>query len=52
MHICNAQDEAKCVSVQKQTKVSHNWVNYAREVNTQEVSLKQQSVEIIREHSP
>lgn len=58
-HICNAEDKVRVYRNKMRTWESTETkrfltavLNYLREVNTQEVSLKQQSVNIMLEHSP
>lgn len=52
MHICSAEDKQNVWAYGGKQRFLTAVLNYVREVNTQEVRLKQQSVNIIPEHSP
>lgn len=52
MHICSAEDKQNVWACGGKQRFLTAVLNYVREVNTQEVGLKQQSVNIILEHSP
>lgn len=51
-HICSAEDKQKVGAYGGKQRFLTAVLNYVREVNTQEVCLKQQSVNIILERNP